>query len=226
MKFNKESLAILKNFSSINPNIALTQGNFVMTRAINKTVYAEANLDDTIDTDFGIYDLPSFLSVMSLVGDEAEIHNEIAEDTLVIKNGRSKIYYPTANDSVIVKPKSRLQFPVADVIFELPATELQQLLRVSRAMAIDTIAVANNNDKIVINGYNQGVDESLTNVLYSVEVGEWEGTEDFNFLINLQNLKVLPTDYKILISSKGAIKFEAEKFTYVIALEANSTSTF
>lgn len=228
MKFNKDTLAILKNFSSINPGIILTEGNFIMTRSITKTVYAEAVIDDEIDCNMGIYDLSGFLGVLSMAGEDATISHNDETKIINIVNGKSKIFYRSADESTIVQPKKKINSSVFDssnVSFDLSAEALQQIQRVSRAMSIDTLAVANKNGKIVINGYNQGTDETMSNVLYSLEVGDWEGTADFNLLINMNHLKLLTADYHVdLIGS--AVKFTAEKFFYVIVLEKNSTNTF
>lgn len=228
MKFSKDTLAILKNFSSINPGIVLKEGSFIMTRSMGKNIYAESTIDDVIDSDMGIYDLNGFLSVLSLVGDEPEVDHDASTSTITIKNGKTRVFYRSADETTIVQPKKRINAQSFDnslVSFNLTAEDLQQIQRVSRAMAIDTIAITNKNNKIVINGYNQGADENLANVLYSLEVGDWEGTDDFNFLINMQSMKLLTADYKVDLT-KPAVKFTAEKFFYVIALEAKSTSTF
>lgn len=226
MKFNKETLAILNNFRSINPGIVLKKGNTIMTRTISKTVYAEATLDDHIDTDMAIYDLKSFLSVLSLVGDDADIEHDVETSTIKITNDNTQVFYASSDESVVVQQKKKLNFPVADVIFELSADNFQQITRISQAMAADTIAFTNKDGKILVNGYNKGVDSELSNVLYSLELGDWDGEDDFNFVINLQNMKFLLSDYKVSISSKGCAKFEAEKFAYIIVLEIDSSSTF
>ncbi|QQK88124.1 sliding clamp DNA polymerase [Providencia phage PSTRCR_127] len=228
MKLSKDTLAILKNFSSINPGIILQEGNFIMTRSITKTIYVEAQIADEIDCNMGIYDLSGFLGVLGMAGDDAEITHDESTSTIHIVNGKSKIFYRSADESTIVQPKKKINakaFENSNVSFDLSAEDLQQIQRISRAMSIDTLAVANKNNKIVINGYNQGVDESMTNVLYSLEVGDWEGNADFNLLINMNNLKLLTADYHVDLIG-GAVKFTAEKFFYVIVLEANSTNTF
>ena len=54
MKFSKQTIDILKNFSQINSSIMLTKGSFIMTKSINSVVYAEAEIADVIDEDVGI----------------------------------------------------------------------------------------------------------------------------------------------------------------------------
>ena len=142
MKLSKDTIAILKNFASINSGILLSQGKFIMTRAVNGTTYAEANISDEIDFDVALYDLNSFLSILSLVSDDAEISMH-TDGNIKIADTRSTVYWPAADKSTIVFPNKPIQFPVASVITEIKAEDLQQLLRVSRGLQIDTIAITN-----------------------------------------------------------------------------------
>lgn len=225
MKLSKETLNILKNYASINPGIMLKPGTHLMTKSINSVVYAETTIADEIDFELGIYDLNNFLSVLGLLGDDSEISLDLATSIATITNGKSKIYYPAADASTVISPKKAIAFPVADVIFEIAAEDFSKLTRAARTLSIDTLAVASEDGKIVINGYNKTVDNELTNVLYSFECAELEGTAEFNFLINMSNMKMITDDYKVMISSKGAIKFEGKTSTYVVVLEIGSKYT-
>lgn len=228
MKLTKETLNILKNFSTINSGIMLNKGNFIMTRAVNGTIYADAKINDTIDADVAIYDLNGFLSIVSLVGEGAEIGIE-SDGNISIKDTRSTIYWPSADPSTISFPSKAVQFPVANVIFELKGEDMTQLMRVSRSMGIDTLGITTEDSKIVINGYNKAADSASMKVLYSLTAGEYDGTNEFNFFVNMSNMKMQPSDYKVLIAvvgKKGAIKFEGSHANYVLAFEADSQHNF
>ena len=186
MKFSKETLNILKNFSTINSGIMLKPGNFIMTRAVNGTTYAEATISDTIDTDVAIYDLNSFLSILSLVGDDADIIMQ-EDGNLAIKDARSTIFWPAADPSTIVFPTKPIPFPVANVIIDFKGEDLQQLMRVSRGMQIDTIAITNVDGKIVLRGYNKVEDAALTRPKYALTLGDYDGEGNFNFIITMSN---------------------------------------
>lgn len=226
MKFSKETLNILKNFSGINNSIMLRPGSFIMTKAVSGVNYAEANISDTISDEIGIYDLNNFLAGLALLGEDSEISLDVATATITIQNDKTSIFYPAADASTIVTPKKPLQMPVADIIFELKAEDLQQLLRATRVMSVDTLAITNKAGKILINGYNKVTDQSLSRALYSLEVGEYEGDNKFFLLMNKDNLKMLPMDFKVLVSAKGAVKFENAEASYVVVLEADSESDF
>ena len=225
MKLSKETLAVMKNFSTINQGIMLRPGNFIMTKTVNNVCYAEATIADTISEELGIYDLNSFLAIMNLVGDDAEIEIDALTGNIQVSNGRIKINYPASDASVIVTPKKPIQMPVADVIFELKADDLKQITRLSRQMNVTRIAVTTENGRLFIKGSDE-IDKSNPKEAYALDVGAYEGTGQFNFIINLENMKLIDSDYKVLISSKGAVRFETTNLAYVVAVELDSTSDF
>ena len=148
MKLTKETLSVMKNFAAINPSLRLTPGNFIMTKSVNGVAYAEATIADEIDSELNIYDLPNFLSILGQLGEGSEIN--LSNGEIVIQNGRAKVNLPDAESSVIVVPKQRLRMPPADVEFDLKAEDLAEILKISRAVGADRIAITNRNDHIVI----------------------------------------------------------------------------
>ena len=229
MKFSRDTIAVLKNFATINSGIMLKPGKFIMTRAVNGTTYSESTINDEIDFEVALYDLNSFLSILSLVSEDAEI--SMAEDgNIKIADARSTIYWPSADPSTIVFPNKPIQFPVASVVTEIKAEDLQQLMRVARGLQVDTIAIANKDSKIILNGYNKVEDSGLTRAKYSLTLGDYDGENNFNFVINMANMKMLPANYKLLLwggsNKRTAARFEGDHVAYVVAMEADSTHDF
>lgn len=66
MKFSNETLAILKNFSSINTNIIFKPGDTLATISNAKNIFAKATIKETIPNEFAIYDLTPFLQCSHL----------------------------------------------------------------------------------------------------------------------------------------------------------------
>ena len=61
---------------------------------------------------------------------------------------------------------------------------------------------------------------------YSIEIGgEFPEDSKFNFVLNISNLKLLPGDYDVSISSKLISEFKHKELNvrYWIALEKSST---
>lgn len=223
MKLTKETLSVMKNFAAINPSLRLTPGNFIMTKSVNGVAYAEATIADEIDSELNIYDLPNFLSILGQLGEGSEIN--LSNGEIVIQNGRAKVNLPDAESSVIVVPKQRLRMPPADVEFDLKAEDLAEILKISRAVGADRIAITNRDDHIVIDAFAvEDGDNARTR--YSLTVCPYEGTNNFSFVINLENVSVVIADYKINISSKGAAQFQGINTAYVFVLETSSKHDF
>lgn len=228
MKFSKETQAVLKNFSMINSGIVLSPGNFIMTKNINGSIYAEATIDDTIDEELAIYDLNGFLNLLSMVGD-AEITKSGSD--LVISNSNTKINWPLSDKSAIVFPANRVNFPPASIEFELKADDYSQLTRVARAMGIDTVVIKNSDGNLILAGHNAVTDHNMSKPLYELVLGSYSGSNNFAFTLNMSNMKFQPDDYTVQIyaSSAGiAAQFisKDKESKYVVSLEKTSVHDF
>ena len=108
MKIGKDTIEVLKNFSSINPNLVIQPGNKVSTIAEAKNVMAVAEVTETFPKTFGIYDLNEFLSVLSLVNDPDLV---FGDDKVSIVDGGKEIEYRYADTSILTSLNSRLSLP-------------------------------------------------------------------------------------------------------------------
>lgn len=218
MKFSKQTIDILKNFSQINSSIMLTKGSFIMTKSLNSVVYAGAQIPDVIDEDVGIYDLNSFLNMLNIVGVESDIQHDISTGEIIIRGDKTKIVERSADPTTIAKPKKRLEMPVADLVFQITSNDFEKLIKASRMMKLTNLSVSPINGKLVMTANSK---ESAST--FSVEVGEYEGDNVFNFDMKVDNLLFINSDYKVEISSKGAAKFSSENgVSYVVVLESTS----
>ena len=87
MKLSKETIEILKNFSTINSNILVEPGNVIKTISPVKNVMSEATVSETFDTQFGIWDLGKFLGTISLFDDaEFFFSGEVVTDVSVVND--------------------------------------------------------------------------------------------------------------------------------------------
>nr|AAQ63953.1 gp45 sliding clamp [Aeromonas phage 44RR2.8t] len=223
MKLSKETLSIMKNFAAINPSLRLVPGDFIMTKSINGVAYAEATIADEIDSELNIYDLPNFLSILGQLGDGSEI--TLSNGDIVIHNGRAKVNLPDAEGNAIIVPKQRLRMPPPDVEFDLKAEDLAEILKISRAVGADRMAITNRDDHIVVDTFSEA-DGDNPRTRYSVHCALMKVPNNFSFVINLDNVSVVIADYKINISSKGAAQFQGINSSYVFVLETSSKHDF
>ena len=219
MKLSDSTLSLLKNFSTINQSILFKRGTKLSTISVMKNILAEATIDDELPKDFGIYDLGQFLNGLSL-------HNnpdlDFQEDNyVVIKEGRSRSKYFFADPQVIVTPPERpMNLPSEDVTFDLSTEQLDKLLKAAAIYQLPDLAVVGANGVVKIVVRDKKNDTSND---FAITVGETDKQFSFNFKV--ENIKILPGNYEVVVSSKLLSRFSSKNqdLTYFIALEPDST---
>ena len=219
MKLSDKTLTLLKNFSSINQSILFKQGNCLKTISVMKNILAEAKIEEEIPKDFGIYDLNQFLNGLNLHKNaELDFQND---SYVVIKEGKSRSKYFFADPNVIVTPPDKdIALPSEDVCFLLDTKELDKLLKASSVYQLPDLSVVGESGVVKLVVRDKKNDTSNE---FSVIVGETNEVFTFNFKV--ENIKILPGNYEVVISSKLLSRFKNTGFdvTYWIALEPDST---
>ena len=219
MKLSESTLSLLKNFSNINQSILFKQGSKLRTISVMKNILAEATIEEEIPKDFGIYDLGQFLNGLGLH------HNpelDFANDGhVVIKEGRMCSKYFFADPNVIVTPPDKdINIPTEDVSFELSTQQLDKLLKAAGIYQLPDLAVIGEAGVVKLLVRDKKNDTSNT---FAVTVGETDKVFTFNFKI--ENIKILPGTYEVVVSQKLLSKFTNKDcdLRYYIALEPDST---
>ena len=216
MKFSDATLDVLKNFSSINSSMLFRSGNTIRTISPQKTIMAKAEVDESFDKDFAIYDLPRFLGVMSLFEKPEVTLND--KEAVILDNSR-KLVYTYADASTFATPPSKdVTFPDAEVNFTLKNEDLQKVQRAGNVLQLPEIAVVGDGTTIALKAYDS---KNPTADSYVAIIGITNRV--FNAIFKNENLKLIPADYDASVSSKGISKFTSAKITYWIATEATST---
>jgi hypothetical protein len=219
MKLSDKTLTLLKNFSSINQSILFKEGSSLRTISVMKNILAEAKIEEEIPKDFGIYDLNQFLNGLSLHQDaELDFQND---GYVVIKEGKSRSKYFFADPNVIVTPPEKsIVLPSEDVCFLLDTKELDKLKKAASVYQLEDLSVIGENGSVKLVIRDKKNDTSNE---FSLVVGDTDEVFAFNFKV--ENLKILPGNYEVVISSKLLSRFKNTGFdvTYYIALEPDST---
>ena len=219
MKLSDSTLSLLKNFSSINQSILFKEGSKLRTISVMKNILAEATINEEFARDFGIYDLNQFLNGLSLhQKPELDFTND---GYVVIKEGRSRSKYFFADPSVIVTPPDKeISLPSEDVCFELTTTVLEKLLKAAAVYQLPDISAVGENGVVKLMVRDKKNDTSNA---HEEVVGETDETFNFNFKV--ENIKILPGAYEVVVSQKLLSRFTSKNhdLTYYIALEPDST---
>ena len=219
MKLSEKTLTLLKNFSNINQSILFKQGSSLRTISVMKNILAEATIDEDLPTDFGIYDLGQFLNGLALHNrPELDFQNE---GYVYIKEGRMRSKYFFADPKVIVTPPEKeITLPSEDVSFTLSTDQLDKLLKAAGIYQLPDLAVVGRNGVVKIQVRDKKNDTSND---FAITVGETDDTFEFNFKV--ENIKILPGTYDVVVSKKLLSRFTCQNYNlkYYIALEPDST---
>jgi hypothetical protein len=220
MQLTDNTMAVLKNFATIQPNVVLHEGNVVKTIAEAKNVMAVATLDQPFDKSVGIYNLDEFLSVLGLV-DDPDL--EFKDEFVTVKgNGRSQVKYFYSDTSILTSPQKDINMPDSEVQFDLDESTLAKIRKAASALGHERMTITASDGAIKLTVVDNT--DSTSNAFDIVVPGKCE-TEDFTFVMNIANLKLISGDYSVEVSSKLLSKFtnNNQDMCYFIALEKSST---
>ena len=221
MKLNTNTHNILKNFSEINTNILIKPGKELSTISTMRNIFAKASIDESFDTEFGIYDLNEFLAVVSGMN-KPELSLQDKHMTISPEGSKSKVKYFYSDPSVIVAPPKEVNMPEAEVTFSLSETNLEQLKKMAGILKSPDLAlIGEKGGDIVLKVCDKKNDTSNN---FDIVVGEG-ATADYTFYFKVENMKMIPGDYDVSVSSKSISHFKNKKLPieYWIALEPDST---
>jgi len=218
MKISKKTLDILKNFASINSNILVHPGNKITTISPVKNVLAEATVEETFDTEFGIWDLNKFLGVVSLFNDP---EFEFEEKYVRISGSNGSVKYHYCEPKLLTVPTKKINMPSTAINFTLTQKKFAELQKAASVLQVSDISVTNDGTLISMTALDKADVSSNT---YSIGVGEYEGSNSFEMFFKIENLKLLTGDYDVEICEKVVSKFsnQSMNLNYWIALEADS----
>ena len=221
MQLTESTLAVLKNFATIQPNVVLNVGNTVKTIAEAKNVMAVAKLDQNFDKEVGIYNLDEFLAVLGLV-DTADL--DFGDDFVTVNDatGRSSVKYFYSDIGILTSPAKDIPMPEAEVNFTLDEATFKKVLRAAGALGHEKMTITATEGGIKLTVVDNT--DSTSNAFEIVVPGTC-ADDNFTFVMNIANLKLIGGDYEVAVSSKliSNFKHKDADVEYFIALEKSST---
>jgi hypothetical protein len=216
MQLSDNTMNVLKNFAAINPSIVIKPGNVLRTISPQKTIMAIATGVDDFPLGAGIYDLSRFLATLTLFENPDLDFND---KSIQLIEGKRKVEYTLADTSMILQaPEKEIKMPLCEVNVQVTWNDLQSVLKAASVLGLPEIAFKSTDGEIVLEAVNS---KNPTTDRYGVTIGSTESA--FNMYVKVENLKLLPGDYMVNLSSKGLSCFVADSMKYFVAIEANST---
>lgn len=221
MKFSKSTIQILTNFSEINQSILFKPGNSLKTISVMKNIFAEAKIAETIPKEFAIYNLNEFLNGLRIYDGCPTLNfDNDSYAVMVDDNGNSTKYYYSDPSIIVCPPDKSIELPSKDVCFVVNSDQFVKLAKAASIYGLSDLSAIGdgNNVNLVVRDK-----ENSTCNQFSIVVGETTSTFVFNF--KMQNIKMIPGKYEVVVSAPNAAKFTNTDIdlNYFIALEPDST---
>jgi hypothetical protein len=220
MKISNNTLAVLQNFATINNGIQVKAGSRLRTISPNKTLLGLATVSETFDTPFCIYDLSQFLGTLSLF-DSPEL--DFGENAVEIVEGETNLKYVYADPNTIVTvPEKQLECD-GDIEFDLPQKSLDRLQKAANILGLPNLVITLDESGEQLIAAATDVKNSTSNNFKVKLKGEAPSGVMFKMVLKIDNLKLIPDDYHVRISSKGISHFDGKKAEYFVAVEQNES---
>jgi len=214
MKLSDRTIQILKNFSTFNQSILVRQGNVIKTVTPLKTAFVQATVTENFTQEFAIYDLPRFLGTISLFSDP---EFDFQEKYVTISSGKQRVNYTYADSSMFVTaPTKDITFPNPEIEFIITSEQLSTIAKAGAVLQTPEIAVVCADGVISIRAVDSN---NPTADVFSIDIAEAAEDKNFKVIFNPALLRLIPSDYKVSITTQGISRFEADNLTYWIATE-------
>ena len=129
MKLSEGTVAILKNFSTVNQSLQFKAGNTLKTISPLKTIFVEATIEENFPKEFALYDLNKILAKISLYKD-ADLGFDDDKINISTENKKKSDYIKYCSPKIIVTPPEKsITFGDPDCSFSLSQEDLAWMQR-------------------------------------------------------------------------------------------------
>lgn len=226
MKLSSDTLAVLKNFASINSNIVFRGGSTVKTMSEAKNILASATVAEDFPAEFGIYDLNEFLGVVSMFeSPELDFSNIEGGHVLIVEGGRSVKYF-FSDPEILTSPTKDIQMPSPEVTFTFSNNELNAIRRAASTMSVSDVVIESDGSGELQATVTDTSDATSNSFSIKLTAAQIPDDTPFRFVYNVANFKLMSgTDYNVEVSSKliSHLTSSSGNIDYWLALEKSST---
>ena len=214
---SRTTLDVLKNYATINSSIVVKQGNTLRTISNAENILSQFTSEEVFPVDFAIYDLSQFLSGITLF-DNPQLDFSNNDFVRIVGSGRAvKYYFSDPEITLKSAPEKNVNFPGADIQFNLTEQDLIALQKASAVYSLPDLSVQSKDGKVQLVLKDKENDTSNT---YKQSIAG-TCTGDYSLDIKIENIRLLPGDYSVKVSKNLISEWNNTTLdlTYYIALE-------
>ena len=217
MNISPETLDILRNFSTINSGLTVKEGNELKTVSAMKNIFAKAIVNEDFDKEHSIYDLSEYLGAVSLFDTPTF---EFNAEKVTVTEGDHSVQYYYADPQMVISPQKDINMPDPEITFDIDEGVLDSLLKASSVLSLPDMVLSSDGTTVILTVKDK---KNSTSNIFSKTVAQGNGST-YEMFLRMENVKVIPGDYTVFVSSKGIAQFTNRKQSveYFIALEPDS----
>lgn len=229
MKLSQDGLEVLKNFSKINTEMLFQEGNVQFAISTGRNLFAHARMNDNIPKTFGIWDLNSFLGVLSLYDEDVELDFQEQQVIFRGRKGKAKTTYRYTPPKLLKYPpppkpvfNEKLGSLSRDIVFDLSSEDFKWIRDTAQTLQSPHFSIEVSDGKVRMTTFDLEDNSKTTQTL---DVGELD-EPSFRAVFLTQNLRFLKDDYTVGVNRKGGTVCFAAKnkgVDYYLAAEAGHT---
>jgi len=118
---------------------------------------------------------------------------------------------------MVTPPERDIPVPDPEATLNISWDDLESVVRAAGVLGLPEIAFNAEGDTISLAAVDS---KNPTADNYSITVAEGGDYGNFRMIIKVDNLKLMPTNYEVALSSKGMAHFKSDKVQYWIAIES------
>lgn len=194
MKISKETIKVLQNFASISNNLRIYPGNELATISPQGSIFAKVTVADTFPVDVSIYELNSFLDLISYMENQ-EV--EFGEKSLTISNNGSTFEYRYADPSVIIAPPQGKSIELTNNLyqFNLTTADIEMIRKAIGLTGAEHVTIESKSGQVSLKVGNDKRGLGQSKVLGTA-------AKDFKALLNVETFLVTADNYTVTLSEK------------------------
>lgn len=213
MKISKETMAILRNFSSINQSLLFKPGNVIRTTVSGdvKDFYATAVVQEDFPVECAIYDLKRFRDCASLFDDP---DFEFNDTYLTISDEKNSFRYTYCDPLLIEAPnyEKKISIPSPMIEFSLKYEQIKMAIDASNIVGLQHILISCEDGVLTMTAFD---DQNKSSDTFKVIIGDGFECSNFTSKYSLEKLRrLIDADYVVQIASTVLTEFKSDRVTY------------
>ena len=146
---------------------------------------------------------------------------EFNAEKVTVTEGDNSVQYYYADPQMIISPQKDITMPEAEIHFDIDETVLDSLQKASSVLSLPDMVLSSDGTTVVLTVKDK---KNSTSNVFSKTVAQGNGST-YEMFLRMENIKVIPGDYTVFVSSQGIAQFTNRKHAleYFIALEPDST---